>query len=311
MHLKWPFGNKTSSSTARVAAMMDSESLALMAGEQGRISVFESMPCSDVDAVATLVHTFCEHHGLAGAAASVVMAAGSYQMLLVEAPPVAQDELAEALKWKVKDLLHGSIDDNVIDGFMLPDDAYRGRQKMAYSVATERVALQRLVDQLNQGGLRVDRVEIPELVLLRLLEQDSKADHAEMVIVIGDRGGFMAAIADKAIYLSRKLDISSELMAACTNDQQGEGVDQLVLELQRSRDYFESQMGKGAITRLMLAPLNDSPVGLIEVLTDRLGLNVELLAFDELIVGGAAKTTLIEMPDSADSLLLAGAAQAA
>ncbi|MDG2035597.1 MAG: hypothetical protein P8J42_03190, partial [Pseudomonadales bacterium] len=196
---------------------------------------------------------------------TLMLPASSYQMLLVEAPPVSADELAEGLQWKVKDLLNTAMEESVIDGFLLPDDAYRGRQKMAYTVVANRAELQGIADSLEEIDIKLDRIEVPELVLLRLLEHYPIESQTEMIVVIGRQRGFLAVVADQALYLSRALDISDQALQSESNVFDNNGpVDHFILEMQRSRDYFESQVGKGAIGRFLLAPLDSDSDGVLE-----------------------------------------------
>ncbi len=245
----------------------------------GQIIGTEDIPCQDLDGLGTALQAFCEQHQISDPACTVVLPASDYQMLLVEAPPVDQEELAAALQWKIKDLLQTSVEDSVVDGFLLPEDAYRGRQKMAYAVATSRSDLQRLVDKINDSGAEVDRVEVPELVLLRMINDLGHDEHAEMVIVVGRQRGFLAVIADKAIYLSRSFDMGDQALGSGGADAFASNgpIDNFILEMQRSRDYFESQIGKGVVGRILLAPLNSDETALINAIADRLGASVEMM----------------------------------
>lgn len=312
MKLTWP-QRKSRASEYRVAVQKRGVKLVLSVGNHNSIHSIETLDCDDGQALVPLVRGFCQRHALNDVPATLVLDASSYQMLLVEAPPVAPEELAEALKWKVKDLLQGSVESSVVDGFLLPEDAYRGRQKMAYTVATDRSQLQTLVEQLKQAGLAVDRVEIPELVLLHMLSEHDMADQAEIVVLIGEQAGFMAVIVEQAIYLSRKLETNVAELTDIDNALRNDGsVDQLVLEIQRSRDYFESQMGKGAVNRLLLVPLNQDCTAIVQALGERLGLGVEMLRCDDLLTletAGAGLESSELTHNCAENLLLAGAVQ--
>jgi MSHA biogenesis protein MshI len=308
----------------RIALMKGSGWLELIASKNGEIIATEDIPLVDDsssadgskdgnhDSLRTAVKTFCEQHGLEKPACTIVLPADGYQMLLVEAPPVEAQELAEALRWKVKDLLQTSVDDSIVDGFLLPDDAYRGRQKMAYTIATSRSELQSLVDTLSELDVEVDRVEVPELVLLQLLQNYPREEQTEMVLLIGRQRGFLAVIADQAIYLSRSLELSDEVLqrsGARALDANGP-VDSFILEVQRSRDYFESQIGKGVVGRILLAPLVSDATPIVEAIKERLGADVELMDSSVLIPAVNAQGINSTMA-GAEALLLASAASAA
>lgn len=302
MKITWPLFKKTRQRSHRVGLMYGPGWLQMVASSAaGDIIASEDIPCTNMTAVGAAFSAFCEQHQLGNPACSVILHASSYQMLLVEAPPVDELELAAALQWKIKDLLQTPIEDSVVDGFLLPDDAYRGRQKMAYAVATCRSDLQSLVDTLNDSGAEVDRVELPELVLLRLMTDYPREEQTEMVIVIGKQRGFLAVLADQAIYLSRTIDLGDELLAGGASAGQ---IDNFILEIQRSRDYFESQIGKGVVGRMLLAPLNSDVSVLVDAIADRLGTKVEVINSDCVNPQPLADA-------GAEVLLLASAAKAA
>ena len=306
MQLKWPFSKQKNAGTQRVAVQFESGCLRFILADKGCVIAQQSVNCQSVSEIAELAKAFAQQHNLNDIPASVVVGLNSYQMLLVEAPPVEPSEMAAALKWKVKDLLAQSIDETVVDGFLLPDDAFRGRQKMAYTVATERRALQSLVDSLTEAGLLVDNVEIPEIVLLRLLAKTSAGSQAELVMVVGAAAGFMMAIADGAVYLTRKLEITSSMIEVLEADQGKSSVERLVLEMQRSRDYFESQMGKGVISRLLLVTNQQDAAGFADILKQQTGLSTQSFNIEQ--VFEKSQSDLLHAPED---ILLAAALNAA
>ena len=81
-------------------------------------------------------------------------------------------------------------------------------------------------------------------------------------------------------------------------------IDNFILEMQRSRDYFESQVGKGTIDRILLAPLQHHASTLSQVMHERLGTSVELI--DPSVI-----TEFTLASQGSEALLLASAAKAA
>ena len=292
----------------KAAACLDitaSKNHQIIASQNISIPMSNLIDDNTASAIATAIDNFCQQHQLKTPACTLMLPASSYQMLLVEAPPVNQDELAEALQWKVKDLLHKAMEDSIIDGFLLPDDAYRGRQKMAYTVVADRAKLQAVANSLQTLDVHLDRIEVPELVLLRLLASYPRESQTEMIIVIGRQGGFLMVVADQAIYLTRVIDISDQALKAANNElSNNREIDNFILEIQRSRDYFESQVGKGTIGRILLAPIHSEASALSHEIQERLGTGVELIHHSVI-------TDFTLASQGAEALLLASAAKAA
>lgn len=302
---RWPWRPNSAPGGERIAVTVQQGQLDLVASRRGEIVASRSVMNADTgEAVAD----FCAAAKLRSPHCSVVLPTGSYQILLVESPPVPAEELASALRWKVKDLVNLPLEQAVIDGFLLPDDAFRGRQKMAYTVAADRVALQGLVDELKESGLDVDRVLIPELVMAQAVNELLHDENTEIVLVIGRKAGFLCAFAEGSIYLARNVGICEETL----EQLQGQGeraealLENFLLELQRSRDYFESQMGKGVVGRILVVPTEHDSSTLCEVVSERMRLSVEVIDAEQITGGSAAYAVA-----GAEPLLLASASLAA
>lgn len=269
----WPFNKKIANPGLQLAFQPAGDQLLMLSLTSSGEVVSESIGMIDGQLDEQQLKAMIDQHGLKGGQARVLTGLADYQMLLVEAPPVQQAELAEALKWKVKDLLAQPVEQSIVDGFLLPEDAFRGRQKMAYAVATKRETMQSMASSLEGAGLHIQSISIAEIALLPLLE--GQDEHPALVLILGNQGGFIAMIAEQRIYLVRQLDIVQSSLD--TGGDTSAEFEKLVLEIQRSRDYFESQMGKGVINRVLALPafIEKSPVA--DALGKQLGLPLESL----------------------------------
>jgi MSHA biogenesis protein MshI len=192
--------------------------------------------------------------GLQSIPCNLVMANGTYQMLLGEAPKVPQAELPEALRWRVKDLVQFPIADAVIDAILLPEDSAKGTSRMAYAVVTQRKNIETLVAQAKAAGLVLNAIDIPEMALRNLVEAccDTKRGIALVKLVQG--GGSLQIIRDGNLYLSRQFSLSYN--AGLLDDLPA---DALILDLQRSLDYFERQMRQVPPSHVYLCGENVTP----------------------------------------------------
>jgi MSHA biogenesis protein MshI len=158
-------------------------------------------------------------------------------MLLGEAPKVPAAELPEALRWRVKDLVQFPIAEAVVDAILLPEDSAKGTSRMAYAVVTQRKHIETLVAQAKSAGLALNAIDIQEMALRNLTEAccDTKRGVALVKLVQG--GGSLQIMRDGNLYLSRQFAVSYN--AGLLDDLPAEA---LILDLQRSLDYFERQM---------------------------------------------------------------------
>jgi len=143
--------------------------------------------------------------GLEGKQCSFVLSRKDYNLHLVEAPEVQQDELRAAVRWKIKDLLDMKVDEAAIDVFEVPEDAYRGR-KMVYVVAAHKTRIQQIVDLIAESGMELAVIDIPELVMHNLARYYI-ADESGVAFMDLRRAGSTMNISCKGeLYLTRRIN---------------------------------------------------------------------------------------------------------
>jgi len=215
--------------------------------------------------------------GLTGLPVSLLLAAGDYQLLLVERPEVPPAELRAAIRWRIRDLVSAPLDSLVVDALPLPGDAYRGRTPMAYCAVLSRARMQALADWVAAGGLRLHSLDIPEMALRNLGLLAGCEGQNLAVLQVGARNGLICVQNGADLYMARRIEHGQ--------DNRGENSALLALEVQRSLDYFESHLGKGAVSRLLVLPLAEQEEQLLAELAQRLSLRIERLALTELFAG--------------------------
>ncbi|WP_430461572.1 hypothetical protein ACQUQU_01995 [Thalassolituus sp. LLYu03] len=199
---------------------------------------------------------------LAGVPVVISLDTLDYQLHLVEAPPVPDDELADAIRFRLRDLIPASRDDLLVQAMRLPADAYRGRMDMAYAAVVERPVIGELVRWCRHQHLQLDSITIPELSLLQLVAE-YEPESAIGVLRLDDHEGVIYLYRDGALYLTRKLNIGVKALLSVPDAQgfsldTGSQTDALALEIQRSLDYFDSQLGMGMVSEIwMLTPDGD------------------------------------------------------
>lgn len=213
---------------------------------------------------------------LHGCATSWVLSPGQYHLLLVEAPAVDDAEMVEALRWRVKDMVSFDVAEAVLDYFVVPEDAYRGRSSMLYVAVIEPSTAAGIEALTQEAGLQLDTIEIPELSLLRLKALEGET-LATAVLGLQSPHSLINLVCDDQLYLTRQVDTSAELVSADATDIESRAGN-MVLDLQRSLDYYESQIGKPPCLRLLVCPLQPGETPLLGQL--RYNLAVELVQLD-------------------------------
>lgn len=190
-------------------------------------------------------------NGFSGAHVRVVLGQEQYQIFQAERPAVEPGELAEAVRWKLGDLLDYPASEAVIDTFPFPDDASRDRGALINAVCAHKDRIQSIVDTVHGAGLTLECIDIAELALRNLLALNDPEERGAALVYLGRDNGQMVFCRGGILYMARRLDVSlAQLRDAATQEQT---VQALALEIQRSLDYYESQLRQIPPSRVQLA----------------------------------------------------------
>ena len=242
-----------------------------------------------------------------------VLPDGSYQLLLVDIPNVPADEVNSAARWQIKDLLDFPADDTIVELFEMPQVSAGEKKPMAYAVATRRSNIQEHIELLHGAGFSLNVIDIPELCtrniatrlphdhdadaflhftespgnltvlyLIRRIEKGRRdINSGSQDFVIQTPTGTVPDLEIPVLEVQGSADDEGSQSAAAEDFIRMEMENTIVLEIQRSLDYYESHFFGRALTELVLAPGSDIG-GLANKLSEQLGLTVSSLDFHKL-----------------------------
>lgn len=231
----------------------------------------------------------------------------AYNLLLVEAPDVPVEERRQAVRWRVKDLIDFPIEDAVVDVFDVPP-AKGGRAGMLYAVVARKAEVRAVIDEIETQELSLLTVDIPELAIRNLASLVAEDVGGVAFLYLEDDRGLITLTRQGTLYLSRRFDGGSRrLLEAGTGEVTAahEGLlDSVVIEIQRSLDYYESQFAQPPVQGVVIAPLPAPLAGIDAYLGSQLGVPVRVLELDQLIDSAAE----LADADAAHCLTAVGAA---
>jgi len=220
-------------------------------------------------------------YGLKRASCSTVLDQNEYSLLLTEAPDVPADELRAAMRWRIKDLIDFHINDATIDVFDVPGDRVVGRARPMYAVAARSAVIQKRVDLLDGAGINLEVIDIAEMAqrnLAALLPEDARG---VALLSFAAGSGLLTISKQGELYLSRNLDVGLDVLTQ-TEDVGGH-FDRVVLEIQRSLDYYDSHFRQSPLAGVVLVPLSRPVAGLEEHLRANLSVNVSTMDLTQLM----------------------------
>lgn len=170
----------------------------------------------------------------------------------IEKPNVEESELIQALSWKVKDLVSYDIDAAVVDVYPMPVSSKNNTSQVSV-VSAQQTVISDYVDRINTSGLKLSAIDIYDLVRKNLPGIRKSTEAAQALLSIGDDAGELSIFHDTDLYVSRRFKIGMSKLQTVTSEDQSV-YDSLLLEIQRSMDYYESYYGLGSVRLMEIFP---------------------------------------------------------
>lgn len=190
--------------------------------------------------------------GLKNLTAHGMLRLAQYQLLQIDAPPVAPEEVRSAARYQIKDLVHAHLDDITLDVMKVGDGQQKGSGNLFVVAARNEVIreLNTLGDALNWEIPVIDIHETAQRNLQTLVAQsehtsDSRLDKAEAALVLSDEQQITFTItASEELFLSRRLELPTGFWqvlngGASWDMSDAERATRFVLEVQRSLDLWD------------------------------------------------------------------------
>lgn len=137
-----------------------------------KIQLCQYIPCASEKELAAKLRNFVHEHHLQRVPVNFVLKPEDYRLLYIDSPRVAAEELANASRYLIKDLINFPLNEAVVDAFVVP--ARPGQKEKIHVVVAEVKLIEKLVNIIEDSGLKLNCIDIPELAManmLRFLEQ--------------------------------------------------------------------------------------------------------------------------------------------
>lgn len=223
------------------------------------------------DVLAEQVNTLGIARRPESAAVNLVLAPELYSVSLVDRPDVEDEDLNEAVRWIIQDQVDYPMENATLDVFDLPRSASRERP-MVFVVSVKTDLLRTLVSEVNATGLKVASIDASELSLRNLAWQCfPQADQNIAVLRLTSNSGVVNISRADELYLARRVSGVPEQFSESTWEDYRE---RMVLQVQRSIDYYESAMNQPHCNMLLVACTHDWSAQVTEYLTEMLPIPV-------------------------------------
>lgn len=188
-----------------------------------------------------------DRNNLAGTPTYVAFSLDWYNLLQIDRPAVEDSEMQNALSYSVKELV-GTDEPLVFDYTDLTVPLAGNKKVNVYAIPYEAVdtASRNMLD----AGVSLKQISVAELAACELLTYSEEP----VMVVIQEPGEEVSVniVKDGNLYVSRRLKGFENLGSFSEEELQMGLTDSLSVQIQRSMDYFESQLRQAPVRKIRL-----------------------------------------------------------
>ncbi|ATC93204.1 hypothetical protein [Pseudoalteromonas tunicata] len=180
---------------------------------------------------------------------SLILPSQSYQLVQIDKPNLSPEEIQQSLPWTVKDLVTINSADIIADYIDHP--VKQGNQDKISVFVTNRSFITPIIDAIKKASAKLELLSCEEIMLTTLVGKHSAAN-----LIISQELGqepSLLIVRDGAVLFARRLRGFSRISSMTLEDLQHGLLDSLSLEIQRSIDFFESQLKQPPLRAILLS----------------------------------------------------------
>lgn len=218
----------------------------------GKILLSGYLPAVGQAAQVQALQGWVRTHHLPKSDCVCLIAKDDYDVYQIEKPIVDESELTSALTWRIKDLIGYDVVSAVVDSYPLPVSNKNNTQQISVVCAHNSV-VRSYVDCIKSTGLTLSAIDIHDLVSKNLPCILQGNGRTQAILSLDDQSGVLSIFHDTDLYVSRDFKIGINQIKQASSEDESE-YDSLLLEIQRSMDYFESYFGIGSVSSMSIFP---------------------------------------------------------
>ncbi len=170
-----------------------------------------------------------------------------YQVHAIDTLPIPDEDMHQALPWRVKDLLSFPLQEATIDYYTIPPHGHAQQRKITHVVASRTSLLLEIRALLGAAGLVAESIDIQELALKNIVHKAEPSARVVAFLYLEKERGELQINRDNHLLFHRSLEFG-------LGDP-----DTVVNNVQRSFDYCTTQITLVSPSRLLwLSPSSSS-----------------------------------------------------
>lgn len=222
------------------------------AGSRPEVRLFESFR-NEGDFSAALVRLRASHK-LHLHRCTTLLGHGDYHLAQQEAPEVPAEERADALRWRMRDIVDYPVEAASIGVLDIPVEGQpSGRKGSVFVAMAPGEVVSRRMTDFAQAKVPLAAIDLPELAQRNVSALFEEANRGLAFLSLDQGGGLLTVTYRGELYAFRHIDISSRQLVEAAEERRAQLLERIVLELQRSLDTFDRQYSFVPVARLVVS----------------------------------------------------------
>lgn len=209
-----------------------------------------------------------------------VLGSNEYDLLLTEAPDVQAEELREAIRWQVRDLIDIDIEEAAIDVFEVPRQIHMRTERLMYAVAAHASVVSRIVRLMDRSGGELNAIDVSELALRNIVDRLPGASAGCTLLYLSEHSGLILVFGEQHLYLARRLTVG---LNALTGEAPDEALQVIAAEIERSLGYCDSRFGFLPEPLLRLTPMPQHAADALQPIAESLRLRLHRIDLNTIL----------------------------
>ena len=236
--------------------------------EKPRISALEFIPCEE-DQRATTLDLLVKKYKLKKAECGSFLRFDDYRLLSTEAPAVPEEDVVDAVRWEVRDMIDFPVEDATIDVFPVPEEA--PNQNIINVIAAKKEVITERASMFKEAKLKLNMIDIEELAYRNIAATQEKETQGSVVVIIRKDHGMVLFCKAGELHFSRRLGVGYDTLNSDSSQ-----IESVALEIQRSIDYFDRHFANVGISNLILLPFPGNEENMAKFLDSNLSVACSL-----------------------------------
>lgn len=251
-------------------------------GDKPEVVMLRSEPCPS--GLQAGLRGLTKELGLNQCRCNLVLEVGEYQFMQVELPSVTPEELKEASRWHVKDMVDYDVESMTVDVLNIPVAAGRAARggHQGFVIAADDALIAEKMAGFNSADAMLEAIDIPETALRNIAALYEEADRGIALLMFDDERISLLFTFHGELYAVRQIELARAKLEQSEGEWRRQMFDRIGLETQRSLDNFERLHSHISVTRLLLAPL-PTVAGLLDYMREYITLPVAELDLAEVL----------------------------